>query len=83
MADASTIIAKLQELGMTEAGARQVMGAEPVGSAADRGVLAGILKGALSAQITSINLSAGDAIAAVTEPGTTKVSSRIIAENFD
>lgn len=85
MADASAIIARLQELGMSEAGARQVMAAEPVGSAADRGALAGILNGVLSAQISPVNLSAsaGDALASSTEPGTSKVSTRIIAENFD
>lgn len=80
MADTNAIVAKLQELGMTGEGATQLMAGEQIGSADDRRLLADIVGRTL---IPDVNLAGGDMLASSSDSGTSKVSNRMIAENFD
>ena len=74
------IVAKLQELGMTGAGAQQLLDAKAIVAPDDRRILAALVSQLLASPAAGLS---GDILAASTEPGTSKVSTRIIAENFD
>lgn len=75
------LLGKLQELGMSATGARQLLDAQALDAPEDRRLLADLV-GQMLAPPT-LSAMSGDALATSTEPGTSKVSARIIAENFD
>lgn len=79
--DRTAVAAKLQELGMTQAGVQQLLDGIAIVAPDDRRLLADLVLRLLSPTISAP--SVGDSLAAATEPGTSKVSTRIVAENFD
>lgn len=78
-------LARLVELGVSAAGAQQLLAGETVASADDRTLIAGVAAQLLGNVGVGGPMAAdlGDVAALETDPGTSKVKTRILGTNFD
>lgn len=74
---------RLLELGVSRAGAGQLLSGETVTDGADRATIAGAVSQLLGGLATPLDVSASSAEGLESDPGTSKVKTRILGTNYD